>query len=157
MTLLIKNVLEDQLWIIVDGGKKFGSIQTTEDGVLLVKNDMSKEKFPSFNVLTDKYNLVFDEKNDKTMADDETFNVHGFPCETRPYNAVYDLSKKLPIFTKREKSTSYYSAGYFIIKFAHGWVRSYCPKLITIQRYEFRGPFKNKIEMSEALQRTKNE
>lgn len=157
MTLHVKNVVEDKFWIVQDvGGEKIGTIQSVHDGVVFVKKDMSREKFNSINILSDKYNLVFDE-DDNDVVSDEAFNVHGFPCETSPHNAVYDLSKKLPIFTKREKSTSFYSAGYFIIKFAHGWVRSYCPKLITLQRYEFRGPFKNKLEMSEALRRANNE
>jgi hypothetical protein len=157
MTLHVKNILEDKLWIVLNNGEKIGSIESVHDGVVFVKKDMSREKFNSINILSDKYNLVFDEDANNSIASDETFNVHGYPCESLPHNAVYDLSKKLPIFTKREKSTSFYSAGYFIIKFAHGWVRSYCPKLITLQRYEFRGPYKNKMEMSEALRRANNE
>jgi hypothetical protein len=157
MTLHVKNILEDKLWIVLNNGEKIGSIESVHDGVVFVKKDMSREKFNSINILSDKYNLVFDEDTNISNESDESFNVHGFPCESPPHNAVYDLSKKLPIFTKREKSTSFYSAGYFIIKFAHGWVRSYCPKLITLQRYEFRGPYKNKMEMAEALRRANNE
>lgn len=156
MTLHAINIVEGTFWIVESEGKQIGMIQSIQDGVMFVKKDMSKEKFTSINVLSDKYNLVFDKEANNTLSDNETFNVHGYPCESLPYNAVYDLSKKLPIFTKREKSTSFYSAGYFIIKFAHGWVRSYCPKLITLQRYEFQGPYKNKIEMSEALKRANN-
>jgi hypothetical protein len=155
MTLHAINIVEDKFWIVESNGEKVGTIQSIQNGVVFVKKDMSKEKYTSINVLSDKYNLVFDTEDKEKPSSNETFNVHGYPCESLPYNAVYDLSKKLPIFTKREKSTSFYSAGYFIIKFAHGWVRSYCPKLITLQRYEFQGPFKNKIEMSEALRNAK--
>ena len=35
--------------------------------------------------------------------------------------------------------------------FEKGWVKSFCPKLITVERYETQGPFKTKLEMKTAL------
>ena len=64
---------------------------------------------------------------------------------------VYDVKKKLPLFTKSKKSKSLYSAGYYIIKFEKGWVRSFCPKLITLERYPNKGPFKTTLEMKQEL------
>mgnify|MGYP003343531863 CR=1 FL=1 len=64
---------------------------------------------------------------------------------------MYDIRKKLPLFTKSNQSKSLYCAGYYIIKFEKGWVKSFCPKLITLNRYPFQGPFMTKEEMSEAL------
>ena len=49
---------------------------------------------------------------------------------------MYDVKRKLPLFTKSKKSKSLYCAGYYIIQFEKGWVKSFCPKLITIERYE---------------------
>lgn len=66
---------------------------------------------------------------------------------------MYDVKRKLPLFTKSEKSKSAYCAGYYIIKFDKGWVKSLCPKLITVERYEFKGPFKNELEMRQELSR----
>ena len=68
-----------------------------------------------------------------------------------PYNVLYDVKKSLPLFTKSIKSKSLYCAGYYIIHFDKGWVKSFCPKLITLEKYDFCGPFKNKIEMKDAL------
>ena len=69
------------------------------------------------------------------------------------YRSMNDspLSRRLPLFTKSEKSKSLYCAGYYIIHFDKGWVKSFCPKLITVERYETRGPFKTDIEMRQAL------
>ena len=64
---------------------------------------------------------------------------------------MYNIQKKLPLFTKSQNSKSIYCAGYYIIKFDKGWVKSYCPKLITVEKYQYEGPFKNKIEMRSAL------
>jgi hypothetical protein len=60
---------------------------------------------------------------------------------------MLDVKRKLPLFTKSEKSKSLYCAGYYIIRFEKGWVKSFCPKLITVERYETRGPYKTEIEM----------
>ena len=77
--------------------------------------------------------------------------VYNFPTSCSPYNSLYDVKNKLPLFTKSNKSKSLYCAGYYIIHFDKGWVKSFCPKLITIERYNFKGPFKTDIEMRQAL------
>jgi hypothetical protein len=64
---------------------------------------------------------------------------------------MLDVQRKLPLFTKSAKSKSLYCAGYYIIKFDKGWVKSFCPKLITVERYETKGPFKSDLEMRQAL------
>ena len=38
-----------------------------------------------------------------------------------------------------------------MIKFSSTWVRAYCPKLITLNRYEYQGPFKTQERMAEAM------
>jgi len=46
-----------------------------------------------------------------------------------------------------------YCAGYFCIHFDKGWVKSFCPKLVTLETYEYKGPFKTEIEMRQELSR----
>ena len=82
--------------------------------------------------------------------------VHGMPTSCTPYNPIYDVQRKLPMFSKSNKSKSLYCAGYFIIRFNKGWVKSFCPKLITIERYKNKGPFKTEIEMRTELSRVNN-
>ena len=79
------------------------------------------------------------------------FEIYNYPTSCAPHNIPYDVKKSLPLFTKSIKSKSLYCAGYYIIHFDKGWVKSFCPKLMTIERYQFQGPFKNKIEMKNAL------
>jgi hypothetical protein len=40
-----------------------------------------------------------------------------------PHNSMYDIKRKLPLFTKSEDSKSLYCAGYYVIKFDKGWVK----------------------------------
>ena len=79
--------------------------------------------------------------------------VSGYPTSCNPYNTMYDVRRKLPLFTKSTKSKSLYCAGYYIIEFDKGWVKSFCPKLITIERYNYKGPFTTDIEMRQELSR----
>jgi hypothetical protein len=82
---------------------------------------------------------------------DKEFNVHDYPSRSEPFNSMYDISRKLPLFTKSEKSKSVYCAGYYLVKFNVNWLKSFCPKLITIERNEYIGPFKTELEMKAAL------
>ena len=77
--------------------------------------------------------------------------VYDYPCGSKPYNPVYDCKNRLPIYSKTPKSTSMYAAGYYIIKFEKGWVKSFCPKVITLQRYPYQGPFTTELEMRKQL------
>ena len=79
------------------------------------------------------------------------FEIYNYPTSCAPHNILYDVKKSLPLFTKSIKSKSLYCAGYYIIHFDKGWVKSFCPKLMTIERYQYQGPFKSKIEMKNAL------
>ena len=87
----------------------------------------------------------------KHKKEDIPLFVYEYPCNSRPYNPIYNVKKKLPIYSKSSKSKSLYCAGHYVIKFRKGWVKSFCPKLITLNRYPFQGPFMTKEQMSEAL------
>jgi len=78
-------------------------------------------------------------------------DVHGFPTSCTPHNPLYDVKQKLPLFTKSTKSKSLYCAGFYIIRFDKGWVKSFCPKAITVERYPYKGPFKTALEMRTEL------
>ena len=60
---------------------------------------------------------------------------------------MFNVQKQLPVYTKTPKSKSQFCAGYYIICFEKGWRKAYCPKIITLQRYRYKGPIKTKTEM----------
>ena len=64
---------------------------------------------------------------------------------------MFDVSRRLPLHTKSEKSNSYFCAGYYIVKFDKGWLRRDFPKLLTLTRNPYEGPFKTKFEQKLAL------
>jgi len=140
--LRAKPVVKDKFWIVEEGDRKVATIQAIDEGGFVYVHDEQREKFPTVNLLKKKLNITFDRavKNAKRKIDHE---VHGHPCSTTPYNPLWDVTKRIPIYTKTEKSKSFFCAGYYLIRFSNNWVKAYCPKLITLQRYEFQGPFKD--------------
>lgn len=156
--LIAKPVVRNKFWIVEDEGKKVATIQKAPDGVVFVQNE-SREKFPTVKLLESKYNILFDKKKKvkkEEVTDTETF-INGYPTAHTPYNILTDLKNHVQIYTKSSKSKSYFCAGYFLIQFVNGWVPMFCPKLITIERYRFMGPFKSKIECQAQLKKANDE
>lgn len=146
--LVAKTVIKNKFWIVEENGNKVATIQSLPTGVAYVKDNM-REPFASINLLKSKYNISFDRQGREAKRPAMSSDVHGFPCDFTPYNPLLDLSKNLPIYTKTEKSKSYFCAGHYLIRFNLGVVHSYCPKLITLDRYEYYGPFISKAKAKE--------
>ena len=115
----------------------------------------NKEIFQTEQELIEKFgNIFYIENNIESVTESkETLQheVHGYPVNQKPYNPVFDVQKQIPIYGKTPKSKSLFGAGYYIIQFPKGWRKAYCPKLITLQRYPYKGPMKSKIEMQQLL------
>jgi len=150
MSLLAKTIVKNKCWIVEDSGIKVGTILSNGSGVTYVDEQQRREQFANLKLLSDRYNIVVDKIPPKRVIT-EAHTVYSFPCEYNAHNALWDVKHKLPIFTKGKKSKSFFCAGYYIIKFNNGWVKSYCPKLITLNRYPYAGPYDTVEEMQERL------
>lgn len=146
--IIAKEVLKDKFWIVEDEGVRVGTLSINDEQYML--SDKTGTHF--YNERQLKKRLGKELEWEKLTIKKSTIKeVHGYPTSCIPYNPLFDVKRKLPLFTKSEKSKSLYCAGYYVIKFDKGWVKSWCPKLITVERYETRGPFKNEIEMRQEL------
>ena len=151
MEFVDKPVLEDKFWILEDNGQKVGTIRSNENGVVLTVGK-ENHSFKRLEELKQKMKVSFTGK-ELVNKEKEEYDVHGYPCKTKPFNGLYDLKRKLPLYTKTEDSQSFFTAGYYCIEFENGWVPAYCPKLITLGRNNYLGPFKTKLEMTEILRK----
>lgn len=142
-----KELIPDKEWILKNGNKKIGSILKNKKGFLLSKNGQ-KISLKNLN----EYGIELkNHKIDSTIEIVDSYSIYDYPCSSKPFDPVYNLKSKLPIFTKSGKSKSQFCAGYYIIKFRKGWVKSFCPKLITLERYPYQGPYKTEQEMKTEL------
>jgi hypothetical protein len=159
MTVRAKTLVKDKFWIIEQNGQKLGTLQKQEEnGWIFLSKQKNREVFHTQESLFTKFGFgMFDEANtqeqEKTVdkwdvKQAEQFDVHGYPCSQKPYNPLWDVQKGLPLYTKTTKSKSMFCAGYYIVKFETvNWRKAYCPKIITLQRYKYKGPLKSKTEM----------
>jgi hypothetical protein len=146
-----KPIIDDKFWIVEEEGVKIGTLRKNEDKFVF-SNETGIRVFDNKKSITEQFGKdFFVAKIIKEAANANPQEVHGFGTSTSPHNAMYDIQKKLPLFTKSGDSKSLYCAGYYIIRFEKGWVKSFCPKLITLQRYEYKGPFKTDLEMKTML------
>ena len=154
MTIKAKEVLKNKFWLVEDDGEKIGTLSYDNEKYMLNDSYGQCHYFNTQNAISKNFGSKI---NWTTLDITETAPtekvVHEMPTSCIPHNPVYDVKRKLPMFSKSNKSKSLYCAGYFIIKFDKGWVKSFCPKLITIERYESKGPFKTEIEMRTELSR----
>ena len=157
MTLRAKPVLKDKFWIVENNGEKVGTMSYNDERYMFASAvetcffDNTRQMKRKFGV-----NIEWGEATTNIESTEKSYEVHGFNTSVQPFNEMYDVKRRLPLFTKSEKSKSLYCAGYYIIHFDKGWVKSFCPKLITIERYESQGPFKTELEMKTALSKANN-
>ena len=149
MGIKAKEVIDGKFWILEDNGAKIATLSLSDEKYLL--SDSKGTRFFENENLIEKDIGKKIEWNKLEITEVDTKEVHGYPTSTVPHNPLYDVKNKLPLFTKSRKSKSLYSAGFYCIEFEKGWVKSFCPKLITVERYRYQGPFKTKIQMREAL------
>ena len=157
MTIKAKEVLDGKFWIVEDEGVNIGTLSFDDEKYMLndtsgkcviFNNEQQVAKNFGSKIQWSKLNIT------ETVPVERL--VHGMPTSCTPYSPIYDVVRTLPMFSKSNKSKSLYCAGYFIIRFDKGWVKSFCPKLITIERYECKGPFRTEIEMRTELSRVNN-
>ena len=153
MTLKAKPVLKDKFWIVEHDGEKVGTMSYNDEQRYMFTSPAETCFFDNTRQMKKRFGIDIEWGDTKSNISDTIIDkeVHGYPTSVCPYNSMYDVKQKLPLFTKSEKSKSLYCAGYYIIRFDKGWVKSFCPKLITVERYETRGPFKTDIEMKQSL------
>lgn len=139
-------VVKDKFWVVEEQGTKIATIQAKDDGGFVYVHDDQREYFPSVKILKQKYNIKFANKDKQTKA--KLNHLYGYPVSGRAYNQVYDVRRRLPVYSKTAKSKSLFCAGYYLIKFNGTWTAAFCPKNITLNRYPFTGPFTTEEEMN---------
>lgn len=154
MNTTAKILVPNKVWLLEDNGKKLGTLNKEKKGYSFFRKgekvdiqDLATLK-ASFgeDLFNNSINLI---KSSAHLLDFRS--IYGYPCRSKPFNPVYNIKKRLPIYAKSSKSKSLFCAGYYIIKFRKGWVRAFCPKLITLERYPYQGPFKTELEMKTIL------
>ena len=153
-----KPIVDGKFWIVEEDGNKIATLHKKENNKFVLSSTNGEVMFNKKQDLTKQFGADFFLTSTKIkVTQAEPNECHGYPTSCKPYNAMYDVRRKLPLFTKSNASKSLYCAGYYVIKFDKGWVKSFCPKAITIERYPSKGPFKSEFEMKTVLANAKSD
>lgn len=145
-------IIPEKFWIIEQDGVKLATLRKNEENRFVLSNNGGIKIYDNAQSLTKEFGKdFFVAKIVKESNQSNENEVQGYPASCKPHNSMYDIRRRLPLFTKSDDSKSLYCAGYYVIHFDKGWVKSFCPKLITLQRYEYKGPFKTELEMKQVL------
>jgi hypothetical protein len=138
--MIAKPVVKNKFWIVENDGKPVATIQAGPTGVALV-HDEYRELFPSIKMLSARYNIRVSRSMAKVVQPVAPPSIYGFPLTGKSFNEVYDVKRQLPFYTKTAKSKSQYCAGHYAVLINRRWATQFCPKAITLNRYEYLGPF----------------
>ena len=144
MTLIALPVIDKQYWILKDNDRKVGNVEACAGGYQVKINDQIAQ-YKTIKMVEQRVHVQF-ESIPKVVKEKPTNSVHGYPVPGRMYNPMWDVPKKLPIYTKTNKSKSWFAAGWYRVKKGRAWQVLQGPKLIMLQRYPYHGPFHSKEE-----------
>jgi hypothetical protein len=153
---IAKPRVDNKFWLLTQNGEKVGVMNRQGSKYVIRGTTNQSAEFSSKQMLLDSYPIRFLTNTKK--ATDSTELVYGFPVNVKEtFDKIYDVTRKLPMFTKKTGSTCWFGSGYYVIFFKKiGWTNSFCPKVITLDKYEFRGPFKDSVEARAELRRLKH-
>lgn len=147
--LLAKPVIPNQYWILRDEDRKVGNIEATDDGVQ-VKINNQIQTFKNIGILKQKVKIAFEPIPRVKPVTKVRHEVNGYPTTGHPHNAIFDVKHQVPLWTREPRSKSWYAAGWYAVRHGRRWQTMECPKLIALERYDYRGPFLTQEEAGRA-------
>ena len=145
MSIIAKPIVKDQFYILTKDDKKIGNIEATGDG-FAVRINNQVIPFKTMAMIRKQVGIEFPAVGNKPSREPASYQVQGYPSGSRVYNPIWNVQHKLPLFTKNNKSRSWYAAGWYQVKQRRTWSIVQSPKLITLERYPYQGPFYTKEE-----------
>jgi hypothetical protein len=142
--LTAKNI-NDSFWIVQSGGRKIGNITVDSTGVDFQQGNQIRH-FGSLQELSDRYPITWQRYPVSNQKPDN--DVFGYPTKSEPFNPEFDIHRRLPLYTEESDSKSKRCAGHYLVNLhKKGWSRMFCPKLITLDRYSYYGPYMDRQSM----------
>lgn len=143
MTLTAKPIIKNQYWVVTDGTKKVGNVIAKGSGFDVRINGQDSH-FENTSEIKKSAKIEF--QTIKTTKQQVNIPFASYPTTPKVYNNMFDIKRKLHLYTKMQKSKCYYAAGYFVMNQNGINEVIFCPKYIFIQRYPYIGPFKTEDE-----------
>ena len=149
MNLIAKPIVKNQYWVVTDGDKKVGNVESQGSG-FDVKIGKTVTHYPTTKAISTKTKIEFVKSKEEKKPTNPVFATYPTGVN-KIYNSVLDVKRKIHLFTKTTKSKCYHAAGYFAIKQGEEFTTVLSPKYIFIQRYEYYGPYMTEDEAKNVI------
>ena len=156
MSVKLKPLTETSWLVIGDTDDiKVGLLTKLRDEYVLMAQGEKKKFLDRKEVNKYFHENVFDNMVEvvEEVEVKKDYFINGFPIDFESPHEVIIKGNKLPLFSKKATSEVYYSAGYYCLNFPKNWMPAFCPKLSTLETYEYAGPFKDEMLMRQELGR----
>ena len=146
--ILAKPIVANRYWILKKDDEKIGEVEASDSGVT-VKIHNQVRQYKTIRMAGRDGNIEFETApRARTRITNE---VYGYAVSGRVYNPVCDVKHRLPLYTRDNKSKSWYAAGWYCIQQHRSWRVTRNPKLIMLQRYKYQGPFHTEEQARESI------
>jgi len=144
----IKTVKPNSSWLITDDSdnNKVGSITKSNGNSYLLKYQGLNRSLSKEQIVKSFGTQLFQLPSEKPKIAQSNIVYDYVSDVQKPYNKMFYVKKKVPIYTKKKKSKSFFCAGYYLV-YKKSWSEMFCPKLITLEKCKFHGPFTNQYQM----------
>lgn len=147
--IVAKPVVPNQYWILKKDDRKIGNIEADPSGGFQVKINNQTQLFRTIRMVKQKLDVDFETIRHPKQQHTDQNQVNGYPTTGSPHNAIFDVRHQIPLWTREPRSKSWYAAGWYRVRQGRRWEIVQCPKLITLQRYQYQGPFMTYQEANE--------
>jgi hypothetical protein len=148
-------IAKDKFWILEDAGVKRGLITHKNDDIynIVIDGNSQDMSLADLHCMFDNKILTSSEPHTQTNASNNELLLNNFPCKHIPFNHKQVEWNNITIetYTKNETSKIRYAAGYFGLHFTGVWSKTQSPKLDTLEKYLFVGPFKTPDEAAATI------
>lgn len=142
-------VLTPISWILYTNDlEKVGILSKQKDVYYILAKSLN-EQFKTWEEILSFFNI---EKFDLIENENQTdclYFISGYPTDME-HPIIKDNHKEYNIiqYSKTDNSDILYSPGYFCLNFPKQAMPAFCPKVSTLEKYTFSGPFTSKEEMN---------
>jgi len=141
MNVTIKTTAPGRSWLVYDEDIKVASVHKTDEGFIVA---CKGSVIPAKTVKAVRKQLGVEEwEPESNEIDSQSVNdLAGYAtdCDTY-YDPMIEAKRRLPLFTKVPNSKCFFAAGWYRIQYGNKFKQEFCPKLLTLNRNRFWGPF----------------
>ena len=145
--ILAKPIVDNQYYILKKDDRKIGQLEVKENGNCTIKILDSVVSYTTIKMAREAVNIQFEPAETTTPPLPNI--VYGHNVEGKVFNPLWDVKHRLPLFTREDKSKSWFAAGWYRVRKGRNWKTIQAPKLIMIQRYPYQGPFYSEAEAND--------